>query len=155
MDKPYLLRLSIPSPLFSISEWQWRFFFTIAANILHTRTDCDLTLGENDSMTANQFLIAATIPLKPQAVCVCVMSEHVQVDFPRAFVCLHAFLGVCVCLVSKWVSEWLCYGNPVATLFHLVAEMLMLSVWSMTQTNTHMHTRLCEDHQWHNAFPSP
>lgn len=59
-------------------------------------TDCDLTLGENDSMTTNQFLMAATIPLRPQAVCVCVMSEEVQVFFLRAIVCFHACLGVCV-----------------------------------------------------------
>lgn len=71
---------------------------------MHARTYCDLTLGENDTKTANQFLIAATIPLRPQAVCVGVMSERVHFT-PGVCVCVFMASRVCARLVCKRVNE--------------------------------------------------
>lgn len=103
--------------LFSVSEWQWRteIFFSFSlisvSSILHmcSLTDCELTLGWNDTPTANQFLIAATIPHRPQTVFIYVMSKHVQAHFRGP---LHVFAPIWVSGLL-YLGEWVCYRNPV------------------------------------------
>lgn len=89
----------------------------------HIHTDCHLTLGENYSMTVNQFLIADSFS-----------GCKLYASLLRVSMCTCMFLsvGVFVCLVY-----WgLCYGKPAATLLHLVAKILMLIVWIIS----HVHS---------------
>lgn len=114
-EKPYLIPTFISILLciwMTMKDWDFFSFSLISvSSILHmcSLTDCELTLGWNDSPTANQFLIAATIPHRPQTVFVYVMSKHVEAHFRGP---LHVFAPIWVSGLL-YLGEWVCYGNPV------------------------------------------